>query len=146
MDGINNLQIKNNATQIEVKNFINQCGASLTFFRYFKKRSFDIIENHIHTILLYELNNVVGYGHLEKENNKTWLGIVLDDKNRGKGYGKYLMEHLINLFLKRQDDSLYLTVDIKNKAAIKLFENSGFRTESIINSRSYLMKLNKSQI
>ena len=146
MDALNNLKIVNNVTPIEVKNFINQCGESLIFFRYFEKRPFEIIKNHIQTALLFDLNNMVGYGHLEKEDNKIWLGIVLSPDNTGKGYGKYLMEYIINFFLNTEEENLYLTVDIKNKVAIKLFEKSGFRLESTINSRSYLMKLNKSLI
>lgn len=137
---LNKLKIEDNITPLQVRSFIDNCGESLTYFRYFEKRSFNVIINHIHTILLYDLNEAVGYGHLEKENDKIWLGIVLSDHKKGKGYGKYLMEYLINFYIKIQEAPLYLTVDFNNKVALKLFEKSGFRVESTINSRSYLMK------
>ena len=61
------IKIENNVKPSEVKNFIINCGSSLSYFRYFDKRSYEIIYNHTQTILLYEENEVVGYGHLDNE-------------------------------------------------------------------------------
>ena len=114
--------------------------SSLSYFRYFDKRSYEIIYNHTQTILLYEENEVVGYGHLDNEKNKTWFGIVLKEGKKGKGYGKMIMNYLLKYYQNNMEYPLYLTVDIKNKTALKFFEKSGFRIENKINTKSFLMK------
>ena len=134
------IKIENNVKPSEVKNFIINCGSSLSYFRYFDKRSYEIIYNHTQTILLYEENEVVGYGHLDNEKNKTWFGIVLKEGKKGKGYGKMIMNYLLKYYQNNMEYPLYLTVDIKNKTALKFFEKSGFRIENKINTKSFLMK------
>ena len=83
----------------------------------------------------------VGYGHLEKDNDKIWLGIIIMDKLKSKGYGSQLIDNLIENYIQlKSKENLYLTVDIANTAAQSLFIKKGFSIESKINSRSYLMR------
>lgn len=134
------LKIKDKITPAQVEDFIKECSESINYFRYFEQRSFDVINNHIITVLLYDINEPVGYGHLEKENGKIWLGIVISDGKKGKGYGKYLMEYLVKFNYNTYREPIYLTVDIKNRVAINLFEENGFNIDSKLNNRSFLMK------
>jgi hypothetical protein len=72
--------------------FFNNNPKNQTTFRYFKNRNFDSIKNHILTLLLYQNNDIIGYGHLDKEDNITWLGIMLGDKYVGNGLGGIIMD------------------------------------------------------
>jgi ribosomal protein S18 acetylase RimI-like enzyme len=107
----------------EIRDFFLKNEKNQVNFRYFKTRDFSIIKNHIKTILLKDNNKIVGYGHLDKdENNQIWLGIMVCDDCIGRGYGKKMMaELLIN-----QKDSIKLSVDIENNIAKKLYEKNGF--------------------
>ncbi|WP_373938102.1 GNAT family N-acetyltransferase [Vibrio kanaloae] len=59
-----------------------------------------------------------------------WLG---DEISRGKGIGKYVatlaLEHA---FLDLNLHKVYLTVLVKNKAAIKLYKSLGFKEEGVL--------------
>lgn len=68
----------------------------------------------------------IGYGHLDPEGNKVWLGICVSDKWQGKGIGKLMMNRLIDEAKIQYLPALYLTVDAKNIAAIKLYQQFGF--------------------
>ena len=91
-----------------------------TKFRYFDKRGFDIIKNHIYSALYYDDDEIIGYGHLDYE-GKTWLGIIISEKHRGKGYGKKIMLDLIS----NSKEDIYLTVDDDNLNALTLYKNMG---------------------
>jgi len=112
-----------NPTIEELKDFFIKNQKNQASFRYFKTRDFGIIKNHIKTILLKYKDNIVGYGHLDKdENNQIWLGIMVCDECVGLGYGKIIMNEL----LKNQDYNINLSVDIENNIAKKLYEKNGF--------------------
>jgi len=50
-----------------LRNFLEHSGSSLKGFRYFNKRSFDALKNHIVTLILEENGNALAYGHLDQE-------------------------------------------------------------------------------
>jgi ribosomal protein S18 acetylase RimI-like enzyme len=104
------------------------------FFRYFSKRKFNIIESHVYTSLYLYDDNVIGYGHIDNENNKNWLGIFISEKYRNKGIGSIIMKDL----LKESMNDVYLTVDKENINAINLYNKIGFTTEKEENNH-YLM-------
>tara|TARA_R100001163_G_C5068182_1_gene208100 strand:- start:4406 stop:4801 length:396 start_codon:yes stop_codon:yes gene_type:complete len=91
-------------------------------FRYFNKRPFDCIEDHLFTVLIYEKDKPIGYGHLDPEGNVTWLGIYLSPNYRGKGYAKIIM----GILLSHAKDNIQLTVDKNNTSAVSLYDNFGF--------------------
>lgn len=91
-------------------------------FRYFQKRPFNIINNHLFTCLYFEKNKCVGYGHLDYENEKTWLGIIVADGMLGKGYGTYIIKDLIS----NTKNDIHLSVDKNNVRAINLYSKIGF--------------------
>lgn len=132
------MTIINNPSIEELKDFfiINQ--KNQINFRYFKNRDFNIISNHVKTILLKDNDKILGYGHLDKdESNQIWLGIMVCDDCMGFGYGKIIMaELLIN-----QKDIIKLSVDIENTIAKKLYENNGFVITEI-KEKFYIMEKN----
>jgi ribosomal protein S18 acetylase RimI-like enzyme len=109
--------------------FLETAGSN-TFhsFRYFNNRPRDIINNHLSSYLLYEkvTNTPIGYGHLDPEGGKVWLGIAVGESRQGQGYGKLIMQRLINDAIKLKVDYIHLTVDKNNLNAVKLYESFGF--------------------
>jgi ribosomal protein S18 acetylase RimI-like enzyme len=124
-----------------IDKFLKNAGHSLDNFRYFNKRSISIIENHVCTIVLSKGDIIVGYGHLDKENEKIWLGICVAEYERGKGCGKIIMNFLVEFARSQNFKTIYLTVDTLNTSAISLYEKYFFRIEENISSQILLMKL-----
>jgi ribosomal protein S18 acetylase RimI-like enzyme len=96
-------------------------------FRYYDKRPFSIISSHILTTIYTVNNESVGYGHLDKEEDRKWLGIIVSKHHRGKGYGNIIMDDILS---RTDDDTIYLSVDKANFIAINLYKNKGFVVES----------------
>lgn len=102
-------------------------GNSGETFRYFANRPLSVIKNHIVTILaLDEKNFPVGYGHLDLENNQVWLGICVAEMERGNGIGNMLMQFLLAEADNHLITTVYLSVDLNNTSAIKLYQKFGF--------------------
>lgn len=102
--------------------FFNENQINQKYFRYYKKRNFDVVKNHIKTILIKDNEKILGYGHLDKEDDKIWLGIIVSDNNIGKGIGNQIMDKL----LENINSEIYLTVDIENINAIVLYLKKNF--------------------
>jgi RimJ/RimL family protein N-acetyltransferase len=103
--------------------FLSRCNTSLKSFRYFDSRiPLHAIKNHSKTIILSYKELPIGYGHLDVEDEKTWLGICLADDFTGMGLGNIIMEALLD----KVDFSVCLSVDIDNHNAIKLYKKFGF--------------------
>lgn len=131
--------IHSNKDDIELlKAFIELNTNSIKSFRYFDKRDYSIINNHIYTALYYNDNKCVGYGHLDSENDRIWLGVVVSDDEHGKGIGNFIINNLVN----NTDRDIYLTVDTNNYNAIHLYEKYGFLKIKKENNY-HLMKLSK---
>lgn len=75
--------------------FINENRQNQVTFRYFNSRPFEIIKNHLVTYLATENGKKVAYGHLDNEGGNIWLGVMVDGKSRGKGYGKLMTKKLM---------------------------------------------------
>ena len=110
-------------------------------FRYFDKRTSDCIVNHLVTFLFYDINQdeYFGYTHIDYDNEskKNWFGIYLDKLYRGKKLGNLLLNYTIyscNL------DIIYLSVDVDNENAIKLYIKNGFSIEQTKNNIHYCTK------
>lgn len=129
---------KNLEDLYDVQQFIEKNINGSKFFRYFKKRTYDVLENHLYTCLYFEKNNCVGYGHLDFYEQKIWLGIIVTDSLTGNGFGKKIMNDLIN----QTDNEIFLSVDKENVIAIKLYEKLGFNLLDITENY-FIMKLNK---
>lgn len=136
--------IMNNFKKAEissVKNLIAKCNNGIKTFRYFNKRSFEIVNNHLVCELLFIDNEPVGYYHIEEENGVFWFGIIVSDLHIGKGISKIIMERAIDKSNVLNID-LFLSVDKNNQIAFNLYKNNKFyvvkETELY-----YIMKRNK---
>lgn len=110
-----------------VEEFILNAGESLKNFRYFEKRKINIVLFHKITFVLREKTKVVGYCHLEEENNIVWLGISIIENKIGQGLGNILISHLLNEAKKIKVESINLAVDEDNFKARNLYEKFGFK-------------------
>jgi ribosomal protein S18 acetylase RimI-like enzyme len=108
-------------------------------FRYFNKRSIDILNNHILTILLLDNEIPIGYAHIDLDDNKYWFGICLLTEYQNKGFGKQIMEYVFNN-KKIKNINIYLTVDKININAIHLYKKFNFNIIVEMNTY-YLMEL-----
>ena len=106
------------------------------FFRYFQTRDPRTVfeKQHIYTIVGIENNNVVAYGHIDYE-TKYWFGICVLNSYQGKGYGKQILNSILD-FADRKSIQLSLSVDVDNTVAIELYKKNGFvetrKTSTII--------------
>lgn len=123
-----------------LKNFIQSSGDSLKTFRYYEKRDFKIILNHILTTLLFFNNKPIAYGHLEKEDDKIWLGIMVSESEKGKGFGKVIMSYLISYCKENKFSNIFLTVDKNNLNAIYLYQKFDFKIVSEFSQSSLIMQ------
>jgi len=140
-----NFYFKNNLNIINInkenkyilKNYISTINSK--YFRYFNKRNEDIIQNHLITILIKNNNDdIIGYSHIDYDIDKYWFGIYLNDNYRGKGYGNEIINYIKNHYLLKSINEIYLSVDIDNEYAIKLYKKNGF-IEHFKNSNYVLM-------
>tara|TARA_B100000287_G_C20581928_1_gene760696 strand:+ start:368 stop:772 length:405 start_codon:yes stop_codon:yes gene_type:complete len=112
--------VKNNIKLLE--EFLDSLDSEKTKFRYYQKRDpRQAIKNHLVTLLLTS-ESAVGYGHLDVEGDRVWLGICVSSKHHNKGYGASIMKELINSY----DGTISLTVDKDNQSAINLYNKFGF--------------------
>jgi hypothetical protein len=113
----------NNSNDLEmVKNFIGSNPNGCLNFRYYLNRDISIIKNHIFTCLYYNNENIIGYGHLDYEDGKIWLGIIISDDSKSKGFGGLIMDDLLS----KTQEPIYLSVDKDNKIAQRLYKNKKF--------------------
>lgn len=110
-----------------LQQFIDTAGKSLTSFRYFSSRPIDVIRFHLCTYLILEDKTPVAYGHLDQEGGIVWLGIAVSEGQHGKGYGKAMMQQLIETGKEEGVKRIKLSVDNDNEAAIALYLMNGFQ-------------------
>lgn len=113
-----------------LKTFIDSLDQEIETFRYFNKRGLDAIKNHVYTCLLLYDNEPIAYGHLDKELDNIWLGIVVKKEFQGKGISKKMMTLLLNKASALNLKAIQLSVDIDNKKAIFLYKKYGFEIVS----------------
>jgi ribosomal protein S18 acetylase RimI-like enzyme len=119
----------------ELKFFLSKNKKSLLTFRYFNKRDLNVLGNHIYNSLYFNDGFCVGYGHLDLDDGKVWLGVITSEEFRGLGVGQFIVKDLISNY----DGEVYLTVDLDNHVAINIYKKHGF---TIIeeNNKHFLMK------
>jgi GNAT superfamily N-acetyltransferase len=111
----------------EIARLLTKCSNGIKSFRYFDKRPLEIIQNHKVTIIGYDNNNhPVAYGHLDSEDEKVWLGVLVADDMRGKGMGNQILDFLISFAIENKINRICLSVDNNNSIAIDLYKKKGF--------------------
>lgn len=122
-----------------IDEFLSGCKKSLETFRYFDSRDiFAAVSCHEATIILKRKNEVIGYAHLDKEGDNTWLGVCLVDKWLGFGLGCILIEEILK---RRNSETIRLSVDKANKSAISLYQRYGFQYKYDLSDSIILMEL-----
>lgn len=79
--------------------------------------------------LFIKLNGeAIGYGQLIlKDNSRPFVvNFGLLSRYRGKGYGRYFLEYILNYIKSIGYKKAYINVDIKNFVAINLYKSVGF--------------------
>lgn len=110
----------------DIRNLVSLNPVANITFRYFDKRTKDCFKNHVYHFILKDESSI-GYGHLDYEDEKLWLGMCVFDSFVGKGYGRLILKKLIE---NRNGRELYLSVDKENFKAINLYLSEGFRIYS----------------
>lgn len=134
---------KNNIFLVE--NFIKELSnneASKTF-RYFSKRTIDVLQHHSLTLILKNDKNnedeIIGYAHLDKENEENiWFGVCVLDKYQGKGYGKILIEKVLEEVKAKEIKNIKLSVDEGNSKAYLMYKKYGFEVVEKKNDIIYM--------
>ena len=122
------LRIKNISSDLKLlHHFISNLGEAKLNFRYFDKREMSAIQNHLVTLLVMNDDIPVGYGHLDQENENTWLGISVNPDFQGQGIANTIMTELISDAKKNSIKIIQLTVDKENITAQKLYEKFKFK-------------------
>lgn len=106
--------------------FLAGAGDALRSFRYFAKRSPDVLVRHACTWLWMEGEEPVAYGHLDPEGDVVWLGIAVQERHWGRGHGARMMRLLLDSARGMGITALRLSVDADNHSAIRLYERYGF--------------------
>lgn len=120
--------------------FIKNLGKSKLSFRYFENRPISVLKNHLLTILLLLDNHPIGYGHIDFDGERYWLGISLIEKEVGKGYGSMIMKELLHRVSKKNVKTLHLSVDIANHGAVKMYQKYGFLIEKSLSDKYLMVK------
>lgn len=121
-----------------LKDFFKNLSVEKKAFRYFESRGFEIIKNHVYTVVLYSNGEAVSYGHLDKEEEIVWLGILVKLKFQGQGFSNIMMELLINKASELKLKEIRLAVDKSNYLAFNLYKKFGFE-ELVINENNYIL-------
>jgi len=88
-------------------------------------------QNIIFRVILLD-NEVIGYYSFQKIYNEGYINnLAIKKAHQGKGFGKKLMEDLIDRAQKFEVDALTLEVEVDNDRAIHLYEKYGFKSEGI---------------
>jgi sugar phosphate isomerase/epimerase/GNAT superfamily N-acetyltransferase len=110
----------------QLRTFLDEAGRIDETFRYFTKRPLDVIGGHLCTWLLVEDGRAVAYGHLERDGGVVWLGIAVQERAQGRGYGRAMMTVLLDAARACGVGRVRLSVDNRNVRAIRLYERTGF--------------------
>jgi len=85
------------------------------------------IEEGIIWEILWNEENPIGYLVCKLESDKLYISkIYLKAETRGKGLGKFLLNHAKKLAKQNQKKSIYLNVNKYNSDSIAFYERNGF--------------------
>jgi ribosomal protein S18 acetylase RimI-like enzyme len=96
-------------------------------FRYYNKRTIDVMENHVITILLINKTEHIGYAHIDIDKGEYWFGICILEKYKNLKFGTKIMNFIFNDEKIKKLNKIKLSVDKINIFAIKLYNNFDFK-------------------
>lgn len=112
----------NNFEYSELNKVIKNNSELTKHFRYYHTRNQLDFNKHDYHILVIKDRQVVGYGHLDPEDDFVWLGMFVVKYFEGLGIGNAIVKHLI----KNTNKNIQLTVDKDNHNALKLYLKNNF--------------------
>lgn len=140
------IKISDSSSINDFKNFLlNLSENSLLSFNHFG----NITRENVEKIVEKELNRkdkikffsfinnkLISYSFLtlfEKATKKhnCILGIIVDDLYQNKGFGKEICKEMIKKGWNNNLEKIWLTVQLENKKAIKLYKSLGFNVEGV---------------
>lgn len=125
---------------IKLESLINNSGDALKTFRYYQNRPLKVINSHLLTIVYEIEGEPVAYGHLDLEDKKIWLGVMVIESRISQGYGKKILDYLISFITINKLKNIFLTVDQENLRASKIFKKYGFFKVGLSQTGTVLMK------
>lgn len=75
---------------------------------------------------VYETGNLIGTIHLEKQDTVLFMDILVFPEFQNLGLGTEIIKDIKNDIFNLNYDTIEISIDERNTASIKLFENSGF--------------------
>lgn len=91
-------------------------------------------KNNIITYLITLNNKIIGKIKVSKDLNSAFIsGFGIIPEFRGNGYGKAALMEALNNLNKYKIYDVELDVEIRNKKALNLYKNCGFKEQSIMN-------------
>lgn len=91
------------------------------------------------SLFIYLDKICIGYGQLMMENeNITVVNFGLLEEYRGKGFGVYLLDKLIDIAKGLNFHEVYIKVSAQNTRALSLYKKMGFNEYSKINDYCYI--------
>ena len=95
---------------------------------YSEERILQELEEGVMWEMLWNDNQVIGFLVCRLETEKLYLSkIYLKAGQRGSGYGKFLIDHAVQLALQNQKKAVYLNVNKYNTSSIAFYEKCGFK-------------------
>jgi predicted acetyltransferase len=128
----------NNFDYFELRRIIDSDSSLNKHFRYYNNRNKSDFDNHKYHMLVCIDNNIVGYGHLDPEDDFVWLGMFVLSKFRNAGIGDVIVKHLIS----KSNKNIQLTVDKDNHNALKLYLNNQFKIFLTDEQKHYCIRKN----
>ena len=80
---------------------------------------------------------------IDSDDNEYWIYRIMIDKNhQSKGYGRTAMEQLLKMITEdKSRNKIYLGVDKKGAASVKLYESLGFNYNGQVFGKEHIMIL-----
>lgn len=105
-----------------------------SFSMPWKRKDFEELiesEKSIYLVLLLDGEVIGCAGYTDQVGEGYINNVVIDEKYRGKGYGKVLCQAVIDSGRKNGIDDFTLEVRVSNTAAVRLYEGLGFESAGI---------------
>lgn len=91
------------------------------------KNFLDCISAGYTCLLLLADDVLVGYGVMSSGAGEAHIqNLCVEPRHQGQGYGRRILEHLLNLAVVQQVDTVFLEVRASNRAALALYDSMGF--------------------
>lgn len=81
---------------------------------------------NVYFFKVYEAENLIGAIHLEKCENSLYMDILVFSEYQRMGFATRIIEDIKNDIFKLDYKRIEISIDDKNTASIRLFENAGF--------------------